>query len=416
MPSSPVLYAKRFCRALLLPALCAASPFAAAATLYVKADANGANNGSSWTNAYTDLQAALAAAASGDEIWVAAGIYKPTATTDRNISFSLRNGVAVYGGFAGTESLLAERDTAAHPTILSGDIGTVGDNSDNSYHVFFHAGSNIDASAVLDGFTVTGGNAGRSFTNSAGGGMKNGLYATDEFRATLRNLIFSDNSAIWGGGMYCTGVCAPSLANIVFRNNHAGLSFDTFTLGGGGGLMHVGVGSSGPILTNVTFSGNSSDGSGGAIYVAGGQGFIVNNSILWGNAAADGTQIFLGDGSIALNNSIVEGGCPGGVICNNVLADDPLFVNAAGGDLHLQNGSPAIDVGDNAALPADVATDLDGRPRIFNDTVDLGPYENQPAPAPMHGSLAGEPLRLGLLLGLLGLAALRRRPPQARRG
>src|SRR5436190_301007 len=92
-------------------------------TYYVKWNANGANDGSSWTNAYTDLQSALSVASSGDEIWVAAGTYEPTTGTDRIISFTLKNGVAVYGGFEGAETLLTQRNPATNVTTLSGNIG-----------------------------------------------------------------------------------------------------------------------------------------------------------------------------------------------------------------------------------------------------------------------------------------------------
>ena len=71
------------------------------AQIYVKADAVGLDDGTSWTNAYTDLQGAIAAALNGDEIWVAAGTYKPTSGTDRSFSFWLKTGVGIYGGFAG---------------------------------------------------------------------------------------------------------------------------------------------------------------------------------------------------------------------------------------------------------------------------------------------------------------------------
>src|SRR5512142_2257923 len=87
---------------------------ASAATIhYVKAGASGANNGTSWANAYKSLQSALAAAARNDQIWVAKGTYKPTARTDpndpRSVTFTLPSGVAIYGGFAGTETLLSQR-------------------------------------------------------------------------------------------------------------------------------------------------------------------------------------------------------------------------------------------------------------------------------------------------------------------
>src|SRR5262249_54017507 len=104
-------------------------------TWYVNAAATGSNNGRSWTNADTDLQKALGSAQSGDQIWVAQGTYKPTSGTDRSLSFALKAGVAIYGGFAGGETLLSQRDFVQHVTTLSGDIGTPGDSGDNSYHV-----------------------------------------------------------------------------------------------------------------------------------------------------------------------------------------------------------------------------------------------------------------------------------------
>src|SRR5690606_38443502 len=111
-------------------------------TIYVKWNATGTNEGSSWTDAYTSLQSALSAASSGDEIWVATGTYKPTTTTNRTISFTLTNDVSVYGGFAGTEAFLSQRDWETNVTTLSGDIGAAGNNTDNSYHVV--VGSNTD--------------------------------------------------------------------------------------------------------------------------------------------------------------------------------------------------------------------------------------------------------------------------------
>jgi hypothetical protein len=120
-----------------------------AATLYVKSDAAGAGTGASWANAYPDLQSALAAAQWNDQIWVAAGPYKPTTGADRTVSFVLTQGVALYGGFTGVETELADRDWVAHETILSGNIGLPDATRDNSYHVVRGA-----SFAELDGFTI----------------------------------------------------------------------------------------------------------------------------------------------------------------------------------------------------------------------------------------------------------------------
>jgi predicted outer membrane repeat protein len=164
--------------------------------VYVNVAATGANDGSSWANAYTSLPSALTAANSGDEIWVASGTYRPTTTTNRGVSFALKNGVGIYGGFLGTETSRSQRDPAANVTILSGDIGTPGSSSDNSYHVVT-ADSTVTASAVLDGSTITGGNAdGLPASNQdRGGGMWVNAGAP-----TVSHCIFTSNSASEKGG------------------------------------------------------------------------------------------------------------------------------------------------------------------------------------------------------------------------
>lgn len=102
---------------------------------YVKPTASGTGDGSSWANASADLKAMINASAGGDEVWVAAGTYKPTTDNNPYTSFSMAQGVAIYGGFAGIETQRSERDWATNETILSGDIGVQGVKSDNTYHV-----------------------------------------------------------------------------------------------------------------------------------------------------------------------------------------------------------------------------------------------------------------------------------------
>jgi hypothetical protein len=299
---------------------------------YVKWDATGANNGSSWTDAYTDLQSALSAASSGDEIWVAAGTYKPTSGADRTVSFALKNGVAVYGGFAGGETQRDQRNFQTNITILSGDIGVEGNNSDNSYHVV--VGSHTDNSAVLDGFTITAGNAddgvGLSEFNK-GGGMYNhngsptltklvftGNYATfgggicnsgtiSEFwtgsNPVMTDVSFSNNSAIEGGGMRNQYYSSPSLTNITFDGNTA--------IRSGGGMENFDYSS--PVLTNVTFSNNATEVGGGG---------IMN----WNNSNPSLTNVTF-HGNIATSN---DWGSMGGGIANYLSNPNLLNVTFSG--------------------------------------------------------------------------------------
>lgn len=232
---------------LLVGFLVAIPVLASGSVLYVKWDANGANNGTSWTDAYTDLQSALAAATIGDEIWVAAGTYMPTSNTDRTISFTLKDGVKIYGGFVGTETGLNQRDFSNNITILSGDIGIIGDNSDNSYHVVL--GSQITSATVMDGFTVTAGNS-----PDDGGGIS--LFAASPI---LQNLIITGNTAVDGGGMFTFNHSHPTLTDVVFTGNTANSQH-----GGGGGFFNAWYSS--PILLRVVFIGNTTNLQGGGMY------------------------------------------------------------------------------------------------------------------------------------------------------
>jgi predicted outer membrane repeat protein len=233
----------------------AAPPQTAQAQDIIRVTTTGATSGTcgdTWVSA-CDLQYALTTVAvSGDEIWVAQGTYKPTTGTDRAATFQLKNGVALYGGFAGWEISRDQRDWTRHETILSGDLNgdDVGftNNGENSYHVV--TGSGTDATAILDGFTVMGGNANGSSPDDLGGGMYN-----NNGSPTLANVIFSRNSASYYGGGMANTSSSPSLTNVTFSGNSAG---------GGGGMSCDDDGS--PTLANVTFSGNSA-GWGGGMYI-----------------------------------------------------------------------------------------------------------------------------------------------------
>ena len=163
-------------------------------TYYVKPGGDDANSGTSWIQAFKNPQKALAASISGDIIWVAAGTYYPDegsglTNNDRTASFNLKSGVAIYGGFAGTETDLSQRVLKNNPTILSGEIQQDNDNTNNANHVVQANG--VDATAILDGFIITDG-----YSTSQGGGMFN----TNNANPVTRNCVFSNNYAPNGGG------------------------------------------------------------------------------------------------------------------------------------------------------------------------------------------------------------------------
>lgn len=412
---------------LLICAVLLAAPFSFAAAAgplcYVNDNAGGANDGTSWTDAYTDLQSALADAGC-TEIWVAIGTYKPTSGSDRTISFTLLNGVEIYGGFSGTETLRAQRDWVANATTLSGDLNAddVGftNNGENSYHVVKSVGMN--STAVLDGFTISGGNANNDPADNDGGGMRNSGGSP-----TVTNLTFSGNAAIAaGGGMY-NGVSSPILTNVTFSGNGAlggggmanfnsspALASVTFSgnlaaLGGGmynadsnptltnvtfGGNTGVEGGgmfnnNSSPTLTNVTFSGNTASNSGGGIYNTNDSSPAINDVILWG----DGTEITDVSGSAPIiRDSVVEGGCPGGATCTNIITGNPNLgpLQDNGGytqTMALGALSSAIDAGGVNSTCA--GTDQRGVSRPQGAACDIGAFEvDNTAPIVVSTSLA----------------------------
>ncbi len=396
-----------------------------AAVVYVNGNATGSQNGASWETAYQNLQSALSAAVSGDEIWVAVGIYTPGA--EKTDAFSLKEGVKVYGGFSGTESSREQRDWIAHPTLLSGDIGQLDVVTDNCYHVFYHLNLNLTEETLLDGFVITGGNAADN-----GGGMYNCNSSP-----SISNCVFRDNSAAWSGGaMYNYGVsinitgCSfldntcgsggagvynesstTAIADCTFVGNRTGdygeggairnfraaaairncgfianAAGDQYGLGGGicnkdsSGLVTVtnsffsanaamqggGLYGSNQRITHCVFWKNQADYSGGG--VAGTGETFVSNSIFWEN------QLDQIGGSASVSFSDIQNGFSG----EGNIDQDPLFQNAAGSDgiagtedddFHLLPDSPCVDAGGNGAwdMPD---TDFENEERIVDGDQD----------------------------------------------
>jgi predicted outer membrane repeat protein len=403
-----------------------------AGIVYVRPTALGTKDGSSWGNATADLQGAINAAGA-TQVWVTAGTYQPDATS----SFKMKSGVAIYGSFPDTDNPVMSDRMLPYPggagagSILKGNGNSV---ISNSY---------VNNTALLDGFTITGGNAtiGAGIYNSssspvlrnliitankaaatvgtsAGGGMYNvssspkltnvtingnssgdkggGMY-NHQSSPILTNVTISGNTAADGGGMYNYYQSSPTLINVVVSNNTAN---GTGTSGNGGGMVNQY--NTLPKLINVTISGNKANTQGGGMYNDFGAKPAIQNSIIWGNTKGSSTtnNIYNNSSSNAsvpiYSYSIIQGSNAGwtnfGTNNGNNLDSNPAFTNAAIGDYSLQSTSPAINKGNNTVYTTNggnIATDKDlaGNPRVYNGaTIDIGAYEYQ---VPIAASAAG---------------------------
>ncbi|MHC4991442.1 MAG: choice-of-anchor Q domain-containing protein [Planctomycetota bacterium] len=391
---------------------CAAALVQGSTTWYVDDDGDPANGCTSWDDACPDLQTALGFAAPGDEIWVASGTYTPDAGTgDRAASFELISGLAILGGFAGTEATLEQRAGLFEQTVLTGDLD--GDDlpedfpggptfADNSYHVVI-AGS-VDATAVLDGFTITAGNADTAPAHQTGGGLD--LLGASP---TVRRCRFVGNTATYGGALHDDNG-GTTLVDCLFSGNAAsnfGGAVDCFSTNSqfvnciftgntalDGAAVHCDFGI--VTLTNCTISANTAANRGGGVYLYTGVTLELANCILWDNAATLGgvesAQLYLtAAGNLpVVNQTCLEGwsGQHGGV---GNLGSDPFFADPDQRDYRLQARSPCVDAGSNAAVPEGITTDHAGRPRFVDGDgdgsvmVDLGAYEHQACPADIDG-------------------------------
>ena len=311
--------------------------------LFVDHQAIGNNDGTSWTDAFTDLQTALGTATAGDSIWVAEGTYYPTSSTTQTIAFELVNGVKMFGGFDGTETDLSQRNFDINLTILSGDLNQddgpdFANTSENAYTVIFS--KNVMSTTHVDGFIISGGNANDPTASSldkgkSGGGWYNdGVLAGNESSPTIRNCTFKDNQAAsFGAGLYnngsFNGKTNPLIDHCTFYNNHStsdGAAIynqgafsnnpdaganptiqyckieNNFAGLSGGGMFNNGAsGQASPYIINTYFIKNHgfdsgvSTGSGGAIYNLGNTGKsspTIINCVFQENEAYSGGAIY----------------------------------------------------------------------------------------------------------------------------
>ena len=411
------------------------TPAADAATLYVDAAlTTGADDGSSWNDAFQGplgVQNALAAASSGDQIFVAQGTYLPTLTGSRTVSFALISGVELLGGFTGAEVVPEDRPPFGDaPTILSGDLAgdgsAVGSFNDNSFHVVTTTGTN--ATAVLEGFVVTGGAANGSGNNNRGGG----ILCVGAVSPTIRHCQFIENRSTFGGAAgYVNNGGAPTFTDCSFEDGVGGSFGGAFDIASGGavlferclfrgnmaargGALEI-FATTGPIVSNCVFIDNTATGSsgGGGLWLGNGGNTRLRSCTIVGNTAtnnaAGGVRV-QGAGLVTVRNSIVWGnvGQPGtaeqdaqltagtntaySLIAGGVFAGpgnvtgDPLFKDLAGGDLTPTAGSPAVDSGANTASIPGVTLDFSSNDR-FVDAVSVADTGVGPAPVIDIGAL-----------------------------
>ncbi len=389
---------------------------------YVTPSGAGAQNGTSWTNAYNETQLQTAINQSGvNQVWVAAGTYRPYVEVGgsgtRYRTFQMKDGVSIYGGFIGNETLLSQRNWTSNLTILSGDLNgndlisgsgatlSISNNGENSYHVFYHPSSlGLTNAAVLDGFIIKGGNANNTFyPPSYGGGMFN-----EACSPTLNNVSIMYSFATDGGGGLFNIQSSPILNNVFISNNLTttglgagmynyasspqvtnGLITNNYSNNNGGGVYNSN--NSFIKLTNVTIANNFSTQNGGGVYNNSSIS-TLNNCIIWGNSSSlanAGSQIYLSNGIATLNytcysNSSGDLKNVGGSFStsNYNITTNPQFVNALSNDFRVLGSSPCCDAGLDSynTLLTDIRGFTFGRKLYkynanITGTIDMGAYE-----------------------------------------
>jgi predicted outer membrane repeat protein len=273
--------------------------------IYVNTGAAGANNGTSWTNAFNKLSDALIAASPGDEIWVTQGVYKPELILDLNLNggtdpreavFIIPDGVALYSGFTGTEINREDRNWITNLTILSGDIdnndinvddNNIAENSEdvignNAYHIIFT--ENVSPSTLLNGFIVTAGKADilspvNAFDpNLDGGGWYNKISSpVNSSSPTITNCSFLGNYAASEGGAIFNSPGAVSAENLMHIENSL---FSKNKSNNTAGALYLGsftLGNYQPVIINCRFIDNEAFRRGGAIYMVGDNSHITSS-------------------------------------------------------------------------------------------------------------------------------------------
>lgn len=256
--------------------LCILSFKVSAQIIYVKAGGNG--DGTSWQKPLNTLTSALARVKSGQQVWVAQGVYTPTTCSsctqsDRKISFIIPDSVKVYGGFIGIETNINQRDWKNNRTTLSGDIDNDGKPDKNSMRLVYTI--NVSSITTLDGFTIANANANDTtvvageYFNSGSAFFNDGRFAVSS--PTISNCTFINNYSVGFGGAFYNNAAFKGLSNAqitqcIFRNNKShsvGAAVHNNGSSGGKNFAHY---------EYCIFDSNASDEAGGAVFNDGDNG------------------------------------------------------------------------------------------------------------------------------------------------
>ncbi len=321
---------------------------ARADTWFVNVAATGANTGTGWDSAYTDLANALASAQSGDEVWVALGVYRPTHTsggTPREASFVLKTGVGMYGGFVGNETSRSGRDPFANPTVLSGDLNAddgpgFSNTSDNAFRVVSAIG--LGEQVVFDGFVIEAGRADGAPAASIAASKDSGAaLAIDGGSLLLVRCIIRRNWAA-GSGAFADCGSGSTLLGCVFAENHA-------ELGGAGVLISQNAATQ---FDACEFHQNTTPADGAAILSVSEIGIRLDDCVFAANTAQRGGGVFFSPNATGLvstceftDNSAYEGGGIAALASSPVIRSCFFMGNSAGlsgGGTFAEGGSPEI--------------------------------------------------------------------------
>lgn len=339
------------------------------AQVFVDHSATGANDGTSWENAYTNLSQAIKNTSSG-EIWVSQGVYLPTLNLAgesdddiRQLTFPLKPGVAMYGGFLGGESTLEERSWEENLTILDGNVGA-DDPSDNSNSVITSLDAQLNEQTVLDGFTIRNGNASQG--DQVGGAIR--ISQGYEGKFVVRNCLITENESRRGGGAVYIHNADPTFENITFKSNKGGEGGDIYlstsraiirfcefrnsSSGAAGGSIYVSSYSS-PVIKNNLFHSNQTGGEGGAIKLATNYYVVVEANKFIGNSASLGGGVFVDSPNVFFFNNIFgenEARDDGGALHMDYVGGIAKFINNTvsnnsanrGGGLYLRDANLSI--------------------------------------------------------------------------